>query len=222
MLLDPINPQEVVEANGNIWSRFFTHLCTQPLSLEAWEFAVLERLTNHIMPFHTDDGQNFLQRYYNYLDEKSRETQYAFAYRLDQSVGIVNFIDNLLAREERHHLIDYKSCLKIIATIIRQRAPGLKPDAAPKDAYVNLYNEMITGTVTGWDYSSYGNPKYFLEIVRRHAYTGAFSHPKYGGNVGALGWQYLADSYKDANGETLFDWPRSIEPPLGLSADYKG
>lgn len=220
--LDPINPQQVLEANGNRWSRFFTHLCTQPLSFEIWEFTILERLTDHIMPFRTKDGQNFLARYYQNLDKKSRETQYAFAYRLDQSVGIVNFIDNLLAREERHRLNDYKICLKIISDIIRQRAPNIPLEAVPKDVYVDIYSEMSSGQVTGWDYPRYNDPRNFLEILRRHAFTGAFSHPKYGGNVGALGWLYLEDSYTDANGHTLFDWKRSIEPPLGESADYRG
>ena len=226
IVLDPINPQQITEANGNQWSRFYTQLCTQPLSFEIWEFEILERLTNHIMPFHTVDGLNFLTRYYNYLDKKSRESQYAYAYRLDQSIGIVNYIDNVLAREERHRLIDYKICLKIIANIIRQRLPGVSLDAVPKDFYVDLYTEMSNASdqvkVSGWDYASYGDPKNFLLILRRHAMIGAFSHPKYGGNVGALGWQYLADSYKDANGNTLFDWQRAIELPLGVSADYKG
>jgi len=221
-ILDPINPQIVVEANGDAWSRFFTHICTQPLAFEAWEFAILERIVDHIMPFRTDDGQNFLQRFYNYLDEQSKETQYAFAYRLDQSIGIVNFIDNLVCREERHHLTDYKICLPIIAAIIRQRAPGLEPTHAPKEIFVDLYGEMASGIVTDWNYSAYADPRYFLQILRRHAYTGAFSHPKYGGNVGALGWQYLADRYKDASGATLFDWSRAIEPPLGVNADYNG
>jgi hypothetical protein len=221
-LLDPVNPQKVLEANGEWWSRFFTHLCTQPLSFETWEFSILERLVDHIMPFQTDAGQNFLQRFYNDLDKQDKETQYAFAYRLDQPIGIVNFIDNLVAREEYHHLIDYKICLRMIARIVRQRMPSVEPAFAPKEIFIELYGEMASGKVTGWDNTEYGNPAYFLQILRRHAYTGAFSHPKYGGNVGALGWQYLGDRFKDAAGATLFDWSRSIEPPLGVNPDYRG
>jgi hypothetical protein len=59
-------------------------------------------------------------------------------------------------------------------------------------------------------------------MLRRHAYTGAFSHPKYGGNASALGWRYLADRFRDANGATLFDWERAIESPLGINTDYHG
>ena len=224
--LDPINPQTAREPNGDVWSRFFTHLCTQPLSFEAWEFAILERLVDHIMPFRTDGGQNFLQRYYNMLDEQSKDTQYAFAYRLDQSIGIVNFIDNLVAHEERHHLVDYKTCLRLIAQIVRQRAPGVEPADAPKEIYIDLYGEMASGNVNGWDAAAYNNPPYFLQILRRHAFTGAFAHPKYGGNVGALGWMYLADRFAIpvvAGGpSTLFNWTRAIEQPLGTNPDYRG
>lgn len=219
--LDPINPQETIEPNGDHWSRFFTHLCTQPLSFEAWEFALLERLVDHIMPFQTDGAQIFLNNYYNFLDQQDQATQYAFAYRLDQSIGIVNYIDNIVAREESHHLIDYRLCLRIIAAVLRQRAPSIEPQFAAKELFVELYGQMSSGTVPAWDYGAYSNPAYFLQILRRHAYTGAFSHPKYGGNTAALGWQYLADRYKDADG-TLFDWRRSVEPPLGVNGDYRG
>ena len=60
-VLDPINPQQVREADGHAWSRFFTHLCTEPLTFETWELSILERLADHIMPFRTKDGQDFLQ-----------------------------------------------------------------------------------------------------------------------------------------------------------------
>lgn len=220
--LDPVNPQQVREADGHAWSRFFTHLCTQPLSFESWELSILERLVDHIMPFRTREGQNFLQFFYNHLDQQQKEQQYAFSYRLDQSIGIVNFIDNLVAREERHHLIDYKICLDLIARIVRGRAPGIEPAKASKEIFIDLYGEMASGTVAGWDTSKYGNPAYFLQMLRRHAFTGAFSHPKYGGNAGALGWRYLADRFRDANGATLFDWQRAIEEPLGVNPDYRG
>lgn len=221
-ILDPINPQEVVLANGEQWSRFFTHLCTQPLSFETWEFEILERLVDHLMPFRTEDGQNFLSRFYDALSQQDKVQQYAFAYRLDQQIGIVNFIDNLVAREERHHLADYKLCLPIIARILRERSPNLSPSRAPKELYTGLYSEMASGTVNGWEYSAYSSPQNFLQMLRRHAYTGAFSHPKYGGNAAALGWQYLSDRYSDSAGNTLFDWSRAIEPPLGKNPEYYG
>jgi len=222
VILDPINPQRILEANGQWWSRFFTNLCTQPLSFETWEFSILERLVDHIMPFRTDTGQDFLQFFYNYLDKQQKTNQYAFAYRLDQPIGITNFIDNIVAREERHHLIDYKICLRIIGQIIRRRMPHVEPAKAPREIFIDLYGEMASGKVNDWDVTQYGDPAYFLQILRRHAFTGAFSHPKYGGNVGALGWRYLADRFKDLKGATLFDWSRSIEPPLGVNPDYRG
>lgn len=221
-MLDPINPQHIVTENGERWSRFFTHLCTQPLTLEAWESEILERLVDHIMPFETDDAQNFLFRFYDSLSTEDKERQYAFAYRLDRPIGIVNFIDNLLSREERHHVPDYKICLAMIGRIMRRRAPNVEPSEASKELYIDLYGEMAAGTVNGWDYDLYQSPQSFLQVLRRHAYTGAFSHPKYGGNAAALGWRYLADRYKDAGGATLFDWPRAIEPPLGTNTDYRG
>ena len=81
---------------------------------------------------------------------------------------------------------------------------------------------MITGNVPGWDYGRYDNPKYFLELLRRHTITAAFSHPKYGGNAGAAAWDYLSARYRDGDGNTLFDWRRAVEPPLGTSAEYRG
>jgi hypothetical protein len=220
-VLDPINPQQVMTANGELWSRFFTHLCTQPLTFEPWEFVILERLVDHVMPFRTDEGQNFLSRFYDQLSQQDKTNQYAFAYRIDQSIGIVNFIDNLLAREEQHHVVDYRICLSMIGRILRQRAPGIGPDQVPKEIYIGLYSEMASDFVTDWDYQVYASPQYFLQMLRRHAYTGAFSHPKYGGNVAALGWRYLADRYHDEKG-TLFDWQSALESPLGSNRDYLG
>lgn len=220
--LDSINPQEVVTASGEVWSRFFTHLCALPITLERWEMVLLERLVDHIMPFRTAAAQNFLTRFYNALSKEDREQQYAFAYRLDESLGIVNFIDKLLSREERHHLADYRICLRLIRELVREREPGVEPGRASKEVYVDLYGEMASGTVQGWNFEAYRNPQYFLQILRRHAYTGAFSHPKYGGNAAALGWEYLGDRFRDADGNSLFDWRLAIEPPLGTNADYHG
>jgi hypothetical protein len=133
----------------------------------------------------------------------------------DQSVGVVNFIDKLLAKEENHHLIDYKICLDLINRLLRQRNPFIEPEKMSKEMYIELYNQMASGTVPGWNYGRYGNPRYFLQLLRRHSYTGAFSHPKYGGNVGATGWAYLASRYP-------FQWQKALEPPLGINADYRG
>jgi hypothetical protein len=220
--LDPINPQRVKLSNGREWSRFFTHLCSLPVVLERWEMSILNRITAHILPFETEESENFLRRFYEYLDKQSKETQYAHAYRLDQPVGVVNFIDKLLAKEENHHLIDYRLCLDIIERLLRKRNPYVEPALMSKEMYRDLYQQMADGNVPGWEYGRYNSPRYFLQLLRRHTLTGAFSHPKYGGNVGAVGWAYLEERFRDDKGRTLFDWRRSIERPLGDDATYHG
>lgn len=221
--LDPINPQKTTLDNGEIWSRFFTQLCTVPVVLERDELTILDRLVEHILPFRTAEGERFLNYFYDYLDTRARETQYTHAYRFDQSVGVVNFIDKLLAREENHHLTDYKICLALINRVLRIRNPYVEPHLMSKEMYIQIYNELASGNVAGWDYSKYGNPGYFLQLLRRHTLTGAFSHPKYGGNVGGVCWAYLSERFVDADTkETLFDWRAALEKPLGTNEDYRG
>jgi Gluconate 2-dehydrogenase subunit 3/Glycogen recognition site of AMP-activated protein kinase len=219
---DPINPQRVTLENGREWSRFFTHLCSQPVSFERWELALLDRLTTHILPFRTVEGENFLERFYFGADKASKDTQYAHAYRLDQPVGVVNFIDKLLAREESHHLLDYKICLGEIDRVLRARNPVVEPWKASRELFVELYDQMWAGAVGGWNDANYGNPRYFLQLLRRHTFTGAFSHPKYGGNAGAAGWAYLEERFREADGGTAFDWRRITEQPLGSEPIYRG
>lgn len=219
---DPINPQRAVLDNGQIWSRFFTNFCTQPLNFDDWEYVILQRLVDHILPFRTKEGQNFVNRYFNNIDRQSKDNQYPYAYRLDESVGAANFIDNILAREENHHLIDYKICLAQIDRILRQRNPFIEPREMSRELYVDLYNEMTLDKVNGWDSGKYGSPLFFLQLLRRHTYTGAFSHPKYGGNIGAAGWAYLAERLVNEQDKTLFDWRKAIEKPLGVNSDYHG
>jgi hypothetical protein len=220
--LDPVNPQRVTLDNGREWSRFFTHGCTERLSFEPWEMDILSRLTDHILPFRTREGERFLAQYYESLDRASRESQYPGAYRFDESVGIANFIDKLVAREENHHLIDYKICLGLINRLLRQRNPYVAPRNMSMDMYVELYQQMASGSIPGWNYGEYQNPRYFLQLLRRHAITGAFAHPKYCGNAGASGWAYLGERYRDEQGNTLFDWRRNLEKPLGTNDFYRG
>jgi hypothetical protein len=79
---------------------------------------------------------------------------------------------------------------------------------------------MANDSVDGWDKAQYGSPNFFLQLLRRHTYTGAFSHPKYGGNAGAAGWAWLEDRFRGPGNESCFNWQRAIEQPLGTSADY--
>jgi Gluconate 2-dehydrogenase subunit 3 len=220
--LDPINPQRATLDNGKTWSRFFTDLCTVPITFESWEWVLLDRMTKRILPFHTAKGQNFLNRYYDMLTAAAKETQYARAFRLDVSVGVVNFIDKLVAKQENHRLMDYRLCLPQIDKAVRAADPYAEPADMPDQVYDDLYTQMASNSVPGWDTSAYGDPSYFLKLLRRHTYEGAFTHPKYGGNVGAAGWAYLEQRFTDATGTTLFDWRRITEQPLGKSQDYRG
>jgi hypothetical protein len=227
LTLDPINPQRVVLENGKIWSRFFTESYLQPMVLESWELKLLYRLTEQILPFRAAEAELFLQQFYNYLDRQSKDA--SKVYRLDESVGEVNAIDKFLAREERHRLIDYRRCLKQIDTVLRKRNPYVEPSELSKEFFNDLYNDMsndpsnLANRIDGWDYGVYSNPQFFVYILRRHTVTAAFSHPKYGGNVGAAGWAYLSEKYfevKDGQRSTLFDWQAALEKPLGRNAAY--
>lgn len=220
-IIDPVNPQRLLMDNGHEWSRFFTWECSRPVVLESSEMAILQRLCNHLLPFRTREGQRFLSWYYDGLDTSAKHGLQRRAYRIDDSAGAAFFIDHLLAREENHHLVDYRICLRQIRRILNQRAPLQDPADVAKDLYAQLYDELAAGQVPEWDKNEYGNPRYFLDLLRRHAYTGAFSHPKYGGNSGAAGWAYLSTETSE-DSTSIFDWKRSLERPLGESASYLG
>lgn len=215
--LDAVNPQIATEDNGVRWSSFFTLAAFEAITFERWERVILDRLTRHILPFNTEDARVFLERLSN-----QQRSNHPYLARFDIGVGVVNFLDKLLAREERHQLGSYKICLSIIDQLLRQRNPYMEPRDMNEDMFVLLYDQMVSNNVPGWDYGRYDNPKYFLELLRRHTITAAFSHPKYGGNAGAAAWNYLSDRYRDGDGKTLFDWRRAVEPPLGTSTEYRG
>lgn len=221
--LDPVNPQRVRLDNGVERSRFFTWYCTQPMVLERHERALVQRLTSHILPFRSGEGETFLRRHYHALDKASKTHEVPLAYRLDEAVGAVSYIDALLAREEAHRLMDYRLALGQVRRVMAIRHRGVPIATLPREAFVDLYAEMASDNVPGWDRNVYGSPAFFLRLLRRHTFTGAFSHPRYGGNASAVGWAFLAERHRDvASGATLFDWQRSIEKPWGRSPDYHG
>jgi Gluconate 2-dehydrogenase subunit 3 len=219
---DQINPQKVVLDSGQWWSRFFTDYCAEPLSLRRTEVQLLAHLTEYILPLRSQDKDGFLERYYTQLDQLSKRNNYEHTFRLDQSVGIVNFIDKLLTKQESHHLVDYRICLSLIDRILWNQFPALPSEEVPESFWADLCQAMARNQVEGWDYQEYKNPAYFLTLLRRHTFTGAFTHPKYGGNVGAAGWAYLEDRYRNEEGSTLFAWREAMEHPLGNCTVYRG
>jgi hypothetical protein len=208
---DAINPQRVEASNGEVLSVFFTDYCFVPVTLEGWQSDILRRVTNHILPFNSHEAELFQL----FPGGGSRQTLDAQLYRLDHASGVVNYIDKVLAREERHHLDAYRTCLAQINRILRSRNPYAEPKNMAESLYVELYDQMRTNQVPGWDYTLYSSPKYFLYLLRRHTVTGAFCHPKYGGNSGAVGWLWLS-------GQFPFDWDSALEKPLGKSWSYNG
>lgn len=221
VVLDEINPQEERLLNGERWSRFFTWAYNQPLTFERWEYTLVDRLTREILPFRTGDAQNF-------LDREANDGNVGHLYRLNVTVGVPNFIDKILAREERHHLHAYRTCLEMIRTVLLRRFPNKDPEFLDRDSYAALYSDMATNGdgnslfADGWNRTRYQDPYYFVYLLRRHAITGAFSHPKYGGNSGGMAWAYLEERFRTDAGETAFDWRRAIEWPLGNNKEYRG
>ncbi|MEK0447181.1 MAG: hypothetical protein RLZZ399_2502 [Verrucomicrobiota bacterium] len=209
---DPINPQRVQLANGEVASQFFTDYCYEPVTFERWELALLRRVTNHILPFNSREAELF----------QLNPGGGGFAalspqlYCLDHGVGAANYIDKLLAREERHHQDAYRRCLKQIDRILRQRQPYLEPRDITEDEFIKLYDEMGSGSVAGWDYNDYASPQYFLFLLRRHTWTGAFCHPKYGGNGNSAGWLWLAGKLPP------FNFGGGLEAPWGDNGEYRG
>jgi hypothetical protein len=212
--LDPVNPQLQMADNGRPWSRFFTDDCQVPLVLSHRERELLGRLVSHLLPFRLPENSRMIREVYDRLDADARRQQFPMAYRLDEEVGVVNYIDKVIARPEQHNADDYHTCLGMIDRLLRARKGGLDPLLLSVDVYAALYDEMATDHVEGWDADRYHSPAFFLLLLRRHAMTGAFVHPKAGGNSGTAGWSYLESRYTDeATGQTLFDWRR---------ADYRG
>ena len=214
---DRVNPQEEKDDSGDVWSRFFTERAIKPLTLQPHERALLGRFVQHILPFRSHAAEEFLRAPGGPLPTHIQV--------LDEAVGVVNFIDKVLAREERHNKIDYDLCLREIERLLRLRDSTRDPDKAGKGVFTQLYNEMMAGEegeVPGWNRNVYRNPKHFLRMVRRHTFLGAFAHPKYGGNADAMGWRFLAETFRDPQNGNVFTWQRAIEPPLGSSPDYRG
>lgn len=219
LVIDPVNPQVETLSNGEIWSSFFTWGYNQPISFERWELTILDRLARHILPFNTLESQIYLSR-------EGADPQVAHLDRLDVSAGVANFIDKVVAREERHRLYAYKTCLDMINTILRKRNSGLEPENIEEHHYIRIYDQLADGAPAlfedGWNQLRYENPRHFLQLLRRHSMTGAFAHPKYGGNPHGMAWDYLALHFPTDFGTPAFAWGQALEPSLGESKEYRG
>lgn len=204
------------------WSRLVTSACAIPLTLNRRSRELLTRIVSHLLPFRSEENSLFIRQAYAALDRQARANLYPLAYRVDVDIGVANYIDKLLQRQEAHHAGDYAICLPLIDDLLRSRILGRDPLDAPIELYQDLYDQMAVNQVPDWDTNRYTDPKYFLLLLRRHAMTGAFVHPRHNGNSGGVGWKYLESRYTDESGGTLFDWRRAIESPLGRNSDYRG
>lgn len=215
---DGVNTKLVLDDALREWSFFWTHYCQQLVTFETWEATLLRRLTNHILPFNSRAARDFLQK----LDASKLGGSAGRLYRLDLAVGVVNFIDKLVAGPELHQRFAYKTCLAQINKVLRRRNPYFEPRDMDEQFYIDLYDALAKNNVPEWDTSVYNDPSYFLKLLRRHTVMGAFSHPKYGGNVGAAAWDYLAERFTNPQGESAFKWGQAIEQPWGTSTEYAG
>jgi hypothetical protein len=220
---DSINPQIRRLDNGVEWSCFFTEEYSRPSVLVERELRLLSRLVTEITPLRSPDAENFLKRFYNDLDQADQTLQQPHIYRLDDSVGEVNFIDNLLAAGERHHLPTYRLGLRKIFNILTDRHPEGEPSKLPRQVFQQVLRKLQENSFPGWSDVNSPSPREFVEVLRRHTVMGAFTHPRYGGNSAASGWEYLRERFPgDDPSGTCFDWRLAIEKPLGVSDIYFG
>lgn len=218
---DPINPQTQTQDNGESWSQFFTDYCCTPILFNEPQRMLLRRLTQHLLPFCSEAGKRFLNRHYQHLDDTRKRQPQEKVYQLDSSVGETNYIDKLLCREERHHLTNYQQGLTNIDFVLRKRNPFEQPHALSKQFFFDLYQDMVDDHVIGWPDDSPTRPRQFLQILRRHTIMAMFSHPKYGGNVTAAGWEFLRDHFSSTDFDA-FNWSLAAEEPLGHNKEYLG
>jgi len=219
LVTDPLNTLSKTLDNNIEWSVCFTHYYKNAIVFEKWEWVILQRLVSYLLPFKTDEFDTFVNKHQGQFNNMTR----SLVSQLNYDIGCVNFIDKLIAKDERHHIIDYKLCLKEIKRILLLLNQFQEPGEMDEYFYQRVYEIMINTDFSLWDKSRYEEPDYFIKVLRRHIITAAFSHPKYGGNTLALGWQFLNALLKENNEDNAgYDWRQAIEKPLGTNTEYAG
>ena len=214
--IDPLNSFSKTLDNGKTWSCFITEGYKTPLIFEEWEVKILQRFVSFVLPFKTAEFKTFVNRHSAQFDNTTR----SMLNQLYYDIGVVNFIDKLLARQERHHVINYQLCLSEMKQVLLRLNNTQEPEDMDEYFYARLFEIMEKNDFSVWNKAKYDNPAYFLKALRRHIITGAFSHPRHGGNTQALGWQFLADLLSNKPEDNLFDWRQALEIPLGNNKDY--
>ena len=214
---DPLNALFKNLDNKVTWSIFFTDNYKTAIIFEQWEIEILKRLVSYILPFKTDEFKQFVNTHSKQFNNKTM----SLVSQINYDIGTVNFIDKLIARNERHHIDDYKICIKEIKRVLLSLNPFQEPCDMDEYFYEKIYQIMDSNDFNFWDKTLYQKPSYFLKTLRRHIITAAVSHPKYGGNTDALGWKFLDSLLQDSDDTNAgFDWRRSLEPSLGTNNDY--
>ncbi len=218
-IIDPLNTLTKQLDNNVIWSEFFTESIKSNIILEEWEAQILRRLISYILPFKTNEFKTFVKNHQGQFSELTKSLISQISY----DIGCVNFIDKLISRDELHHIINYKLCLKEIKRILFALNTFQEPKEMDEYFYQRIYQIMSQNDFTIWNKATYENPSYFIMVLRRHIITAAFSHPKHGGNTDALGWQFLDSLLRNNNHDGAgFDWQQALEKPLGINNDYIG
>jgi gluconate 2-dehydrogenase gamma chain len=105
------------------------------------------------------------------------------------SANCVNFVDKLLANEERNSLPIYRQGLAAIDIHAQQRWQKNFADLAAVDQIACLEN-LEDGVIGTWPSTALAqNP--FFEMLRFHTILGFLAAPKFGGNADFNGWRTL-------------------------------
>ncbi|MDG2166983.1 MAG: gluconate 2-dehydrogenase subunit 3 family protein [Opitutales bacterium] len=139
------------------------HASSEPVSFSSAQWKSVETITGRIIP--TDEEPGAIE------------------------ANCVNFIDKVLANEDKAQKSIYEKGLTELNTVSRKRF-----DKAFIDLNEVQQDEILakleTDEVEGWSDSA-GSPATFFATVRAHTLIGFLSDPKYGGNQDYVGWKLI-------------------------------